>query len=274
MLQTPSLTNKGLNPIPVASDKSFLVKNLYRIRDFRSRQLYRTMKKYCRGSLLDVGGWEFFLSIRKKGIPFRHWINIENCRSHLLRINEPRYSGLLGDGYRLPFKNRQIDTVLCIQVLDHVFDPMSMVREIARVLKTGGYAIFLIPQTANIHMIPEVYYNFTRYWIITALEQAELDIVELHPLGGAWSTIASRLFYFFLQSARVEYVSDRKIRRNFFFYLLFPFMAVFALISIPICLLLSLGDLREEANNHLVVARKQGGTGRSAKANSSEEKES
>jgi hypothetical protein len=33
-------------------------------------------------------------------------------------------------------------------------------------------------------------------------------------------------------------------------------MAVFAAAAIPVCLLFSLGDLSEEPNNHLVVARK------------------
>ena len=33
-------------------------------------------------------------------------------------------------------------------------------------------------------------------------------------------------------------------------------MCAWAALSVPICLLLSLGDLTEEPNNHLVVARK------------------
>jgi len=34
-------------------------------------------------------------------------------------------------------------------------------------------------------------------------------------------------------------------------------MALFAILSIPIALALSLGDLTEEANNHLVIAQKK-----------------
>jgi hypothetical protein len=85
-----------------------------------------------------------------------------------------------------------------------------------------------------------------------------MEVVELRPLGGFWSTIASRLVYFFFQSFRVEGMSARECRRGPLFYVLWPFMALFALAAIPVCLLLSLGDLTEEPNNHLVVARKRG----------------
>jgi hypothetical protein len=45
-------------------------------------------------------------------------------------------------------------------------------------------------------------------------------------------------------------------RRPLLFYLLLPFMVAYARVSIPIGLVLSLGDMVEEPNNHLVVARK------------------
>jgi hypothetical protein len=88
------------------------------------------------------------------------------------------------------------------------------------------------------------------------MRRARLDIVEFRELGGVWSSMASHLVYFFLQAARVEGMTDRSIRRSPLFYALLPLQAIFALIAIPICLLLSLGDLSEEPNNHAVVVRK------------------
>ena len=51
-------------------------------------------------------------------------------------------------------------------------------------------------------------------------------------------------------------MSVPEIRRGPLFYVLYPLMAAYALLSLPIALLLSLGDLQEEPNNHLVVVRK------------------
>ena len=37
------------------------------------------------------------------------------------------------------------------------------------------------------------YQNFTRYWLEAAAHRLGADVVEYHALGGAWSTIASRV---------------------------------------------------------------------------------
>jgi hypothetical protein len=105
-------------------------------------------------------------------------------------------------------------------------------------------------------LAPRHYYNFTRFWIHEAMRQSSLEILELKPLGGVWSSMASHLFYFFLQSIRYPGMSTSDIKRNTFFYFLYPLMVLFALISIPICLILSFGDLTEEPNNYLVIAKK------------------
>jgi hypothetical protein len=80
--------------------------------------------------------------------------------------------------------------------------------------------------------------------------------VDLEALGGFWSSTASRLFYFFPQSMGYASMRVGGARRSLKSTVIWPLMAAYALISIPVCLLLSLGDSPEEPNNHLVVARK------------------
>ncbi len=88
------------------------------------------------------------------------------------------------------------------------------------------------------------------------METAGLEIIELKPLGGLWSSFAARFFYFFLQSVRCKGMSTKEVRRSLFFYILYPLMVFYSILSIAICLFLSLGDLQEEPNSHLVVVRK------------------
>ena len=238
------------------SRKSLLVRLLYFARDLRSRKLFEAIRSYCRGDVLDVGGWDFYLTAKRKGASFRTWTTLEHSRDRLLEIDDEGFEVVHGDGCDMSFEADRFDTVLNLQVLEHVFEPIEMVREIGRVLRPGGHAIFLIPQTSTTHLAPQFYGNFTRYWVLEAMTRSGLQVVHLHPLGGIWSSMASHFFYFFLQSWRVAGMSDPAHRRNLLFYLLYPLMVGYALISLPICLLLSFGDLREEPNNHLVVARK------------------
>ena len=238
------------------SGKSTLFKLLYLIRDIRSRALFRVIREHCRGDVLDVGGWDFFLTARDKGASFENWTTLEPTDERLPDVEDPRFQVVRGDGCAMDFEDATYDTVLNVQVLEHVFEPIAMVKEIGRVLRPGGHAIFLIPQTSTTHLAPNYFTNFSRYWIATAMDRAGLEIVEHRPLGGIWSSMASHLVHFPMQAARVDGMSDVAIRRRVLFWLLLPFMMIYAVVSVPICMLFAFGDLEEEPNNHLVVARR------------------
>ena len=94
---------------------------------------------------------------------------------------------------RCEIDGNQFDTVLSIQVLEHVFEPIRMIEELYRVTTPGGHLVVMVPQTANLHHIPHHYQNLTRYWLEAAAQRLGADVVEYHALGGAWSTIASRV---------------------------------------------------------------------------------
>jgi SAM-dependent methyltransferase len=229
---------------------------LYAARDFRSRKLFDALRRHSGGQVLDIGGWDFFLTARAKGVPFEAWTCLESDPERQLEVEDPRFTQVHGDGCAMDFAEASFDTVLCIQVLEHVLEPLRMTAEIGRVLRPGGTAVLLVPQTGDTHLAPHFYGNFSRWWIEGACARAGLEIVEHERLGGTWSSMASHLFYFFLQAGRFDTMSDTEVRRGALFWLLLPLMFVWASISLPVCLLLSLGDLHEEPNNHLVVVRR------------------
>lgn len=48
----------------------------------------------------------------------------------------------------LPYANATFDVVICLEVLEHLVDPSYVVRQMARVLKPGGFALISVPNTA------------------------------------------------------------------------------------------------------------------------------
>jgi SAM-dependent methyltransferase len=219
--------------------------------------MFAALRRHCGGLVLDVGGWDFFEIARRRGVAFEHWTTLEHNPDHVPKITDPRLTVVHGDGCEMDFEDERFDTVLSVQVLEHVFEPIRMVKEIGRVLKSGGRAIFVMPATSTMHSAPNYHYNFSRYWIREVMEQVGLDIIEFQPLGGVWSSMASHLVFFFFQSVRYPGMSDPEITRGLLYYILWPFMALFALAAIPLCMFFSLGDLAEEPNNHLVVVRRR-----------------
>lgn len=51
----------------------------------------------------------------------------------------------VADAHKLPFRDKSFTVVFCLEVLEHVFDPAKVIREIKRVLKSGGYVVALVP---------------------------------------------------------------------------------------------------------------------------------
>ncbi len=238
------------------STKHLLRSLLYAARDFRCRDLYRVLRSRCEGAVLDVGGANFYRTAMEKGVSFDSWTILEVPDAHVTQPNSSDVRYVFGDGCAMEFADESFDTVLNIQVLEHVFEPNLMMKEMCRVLRPGGHLVMLVPQTSTLHMVPNHYYNFTRFWIQKSLVRNGMTEILLQPIGGVWSSMASHLVYFFLQSFRLAEMSTKECRRNLAFFLLFPFMALFSIATLPICLIFGMGDLTEEPNNHMVVAQK------------------
>lgn len=235
--------------------QSAVMKALVAIRDWRSRALFASLAAHCRGDVCDVGGWDFYKTVAKRqDIQFTSWTTVEPNRP-IPPVDE-RHRVVNADGCALPFEDASYDTVTSIQVLEHVYEPNLMFSELVRVLRPGGCLVVLVPQTSILHHAPDHFYNFTRYWVRESARRHQLTVVDEQSLGGRWSSTASHLFHFFLQAARFRGMSTKEDVRGPLFYLLFPLMALYAFLSIPLLMLFSLGDLREEPNNHLVVLRK------------------
>ncbi len=134
---------------PGAAPKPLWLRLLYTARDWRSRAMFDALARHTRGEVLDVGGWDFFLTARRRGFEFERWTTLEPDPARTLAVDDGRVHLVHGDGCAMDFADASFDTVLCIQVLEHVLEPLRMVEEIGRVLRPGGTAVFLIPQTST-----------------------------------------------------------------------------------------------------------------------------
>ena len=52
-----------------------------------------------------------------------------------------------GSIYEIPFESGRFDVALCLEVLEHIEDDARGVRDIARILKPGGFLIAAVPYT-------------------------------------------------------------------------------------------------------------------------------
>ena len=94
-------------------------------------------------------------------------------------------------------------------------------------------------------MIPTIWIDF--FWH-SGLSGAIISMISFVATGV--------IIYLFLKIFRVKGYSFTQAKRSLLYWLLLPWMMIYALISIPMALLFSLGDLAEEPNNYLVIVEK------------------
>lgn len=107
--------------------------------------------RLCPRRLLDVGcGSGYLAKLLKARVPdlVVHGVDIssralERARSHVDQVWQVDL-----DKADLPVPSGQYETVTCVEVLEHLYDPDHALREIARVLAWGGRVVVTVPNLA------------------------------------------------------------------------------------------------------------------------------
>ena len=107
---------------------------------------YDLLNKTAKGVVLDVGCGLGGHLARLNTASLR--VGIDPGLSGLKRGKKrfPENIFICANAYRLPFLNDTFDTVICIDVIEHVDQPLELLKEIKRVLKQNG---LLFLQTPN-----------------------------------------------------------------------------------------------------------------------------
>jgi ubiquinone/menaquinone biosynthesis C-methylase UbiE len=59
----------------------------------------------------------------------------------------------VADAIKLPFKDNYFEAIICLEVLEHIDNPMLVLKEMKRVLKKNGIAILLVPTDNSLFKI-------------------------------------------------------------------------------------------------------------------------
>jgi SAM-dependent methyltransferase len=99
----------------------------------------------------------------------------------------------VADLTHLPFASGCFDAAINIVTLEHVREPESVMREIARVLAPAAPLLAIVPHEWEVHQSPHDYFRYTRHGMAYLLERAGMVDIEIRPVGGYFRLLARRL---------------------------------------------------------------------------------
>jgi SAM-dependent methyltransferase len=97
---------------------------------------------------------------------------------------------------RLPFEDSSFDAVICLEGIEHVIDPYSLIREICRVVRAEGFVILSLPNVQSLFsrlnfLFTGTFYQFDperhrhpQGGLIDRGHVSPLSLVQLHYIFG------------------------------------------------------------------------------------------
>ncbi len=94
----------------------------------------------------------------------------------------------------IPVPDASFEVVLCTEVLEHVPDPINVLRELSRVLAPSGSLLLTAPLSCGLHQEPYHFYGgYTPHFYRKYLAEFGLNVVEIRPMGGLLKHVAQEV---------------------------------------------------------------------------------
>jgi SAM-dependent methyltransferase len=101
---------------------------------------------------------------------------------------------IVSDITAIPVPDASFDAALCTEVLEHVPDPIAVVRELARIVRPGGTLVLTAPFASLTHQAPFHFSTgFGPAWYEYHLPAAGFEIVQMTPNGDYFAYVAQEI---------------------------------------------------------------------------------
>jgi SAM-dependent methyltransferase len=93
------------------------------------------------------------------------------------------------DGKKIPFENEYFDSVFSSEVFEHVFNLDEILKELNRVIKTGGLMLITCPFAICEHEVPHDFARYSSFGIKYLLEKNGFAILKQEKTANSIETI-------------------------------------------------------------------------------------
>lgn len=101
---------------------------------------------------------------------------------------------IISDIIDIPVKNESFNSIMCIEVLEHIPYPEKAIAEFNRILKKDGQLIITAPFCSLTHFAPYFFHTgFSKYWYEKILSENGFSIIEIKFNGNYFEYLAQEI---------------------------------------------------------------------------------
>ena len=110
---------------------------------------------------------------------------------------------IVSDIVAIPEPDESFDAIMCIEVFEHLPNPLLALKEFSRLLRSGGQLIITAPFCSLTHFAPYHFYTgFNRYFYETHLSAYGFELVEIQANGNFFEYLAQEI-------NRLPYIAEK-----------------------------------------------------------------
>ncbi len=151
------------------------------------------------------------------------------------------------DGKLLPFPNQCFDSIVCFEVLEHIFNLEEIMTEIRRVLKPGGKLLISLPFAWDEHEAPFDFARYTSFGIKHILEKHGFDVLDYTK---------TNTYVLAIQQLFIEYLAKNVSPKKGLGRRLFQITVIFPLNVWSVCINFILPKRYDYFTNQVVLSKK------------------
>ena len=148
-----------------------------------NRELLNLLQKYSLGDVLDYGAGNS---------PWQESLIYQNYKRADVQQNlKENIDYIVLKKTPLPVLDETFDSILLMDVLEHIEDFEFVLSDLYRMLKKGGRLFISVPFLYREHETPNDYYRFTSYGVRKILKQKHFSVTLCKKIGNHLLTIYS-----------------------------------------------------------------------------------
>lgn len=126
------------------------------------------------------------------------------------------FADVFYDGKTIPIKDNQVDSIICNQVFEHVFEPNLFLSELNRVLKLRGKLLITLPFVWDEHETPYDFARYSSFGIRYLLDKYGFEIIVQNKTVGDLTIIPQMLNLYLYKLVYRKHSLLKKIVTLFF----------------------------------------------------------